>query len=179
MIVWGVVFFVFLLFFFFWLLPLFFRGIPWQPTDMKRVRRMLVMSNLKPGEVLYDLGCGDGRILLCAAREFQAYAVGVELNPWLYVLALLRVFFSGLSPRVKVIFGNLHQISLHKADVVAIFLFSHVNEHLQDKFRRELKKGARVVSYVWKLPSWVPAAFDSFYDIYLYVQEEKSNGDKK
>ncbi|NSW76404.1 MAG: class I SAM-dependent methyltransferase [Candidatus Atribacteria bacterium] len=166
----GVLFSVTLFLFFFWLFPLFFHGIPWQPTDMKRVRRMLEMSDLKPGEVLYDLGCGDGRILVCAAREYRAQAVGVELNPWLYLLAILRVFFSGHASRVRVIFGNLHTVPLYEADVVTIFLFSHVNELLQEKFRRELKEGARIVSYVWKLPSWVPAVFDSEYNLYLYVK---------
>lgn len=166
----GVLFAVVLFLFFFWLFPLFFHGIPWQPTDMKRVRRMLEMSGLKPGEVLYDLGCGDGRILVCAAREYRAQAVGVELNPWLYLLAILRVFFSGHGSRVRVIFGNLHTVPLYEADVVTIFLFSHVNELLQEKFHRELKEGARIVSYVWKLPSWVPVMSDSEYNLYLYVK---------
>jgi cyclopropane fatty-acyl-phospholipid synthase-like methyltransferase len=172
MVIMGMVFVITFLFFFFWLFPLFFHGIPWQPTDMRRVRRMLQMSELKPGEVVYDLGCGDGRILVCAAREFQARAVGVELNPWLYVLAVLRVFFSGCSSRVQIIFGNLHNVPLEEADVVTIFLFSHVNELLQEKFRQELKKGARIVSYVWKLPSWVPVASDGEYQLYLYVNEK-------
>jgi hypothetical protein len=98
--------------------------------------------------------------------------VGVELNPWLYLLAVLRVFFSGCSSRVRVIFGNLHNVPLEEADVVTIFLFSHVNELLQEKFRRELKRGARIVSYVWKLPSWVPVASDGEYHLYLYVNEK-------
>ncbi|MGC8777987.1 MAG: SAM-dependent methyltransferase [Candidatus Caldatribacteriaceae bacterium] len=171
----GVLFAVFFFLFFFWLFPLFFHGIPWQPTDMKRVRRMLQMSGLKPGEVVYDLGCGDGRILICAAREFQARAVGVELNPWLYTLAVMRVFFSGCSSRVRVIFGNLHNVPLREADVVTIFLFSHVNELLQEKFRRELRNGARIVSYVWKLQSWVPVISDSEYHLYLYIKEEEQS----
>ncbi len=52
-------------FIFFWFIPVFFHGIPWQPTDMKRVRRMLEMADIKPDEVVYDLGCGDGRIIIC------------------------------------------------------------------------------------------------------------------
>ncbi len=172
MMFWGILLGVLLSFFFFWLFPLFFHGIPWQPTDRKRVQRMLEMSELKAGEVLYDLGCGDGRILLWAVRKFGARAVGIELNPWLYGLALLRVIGAGLSSRVKVRFGNLYHLPLHEADVVTLFLFSHVNERLQEKFHRELKKGARVVSYVWPLPEWKPHMVDTVYNLYLYVKEE-------
>ena len=170
---WGIGIFLIVvaLLFFFWFFPVLFNGIPWQPTDMKRVRRMLEMADIKPGEVVYDLGCGDGRIIICAAREFGARSVGVELNPWLYFLALLRVWVSGLSPRVKVIFGNLHQVDLREADVVTIFLYSHVNDLLQEKFQRELKPGARIVSYVWVLKNWEPVAIDSKYDLYLYVKD--------
>lgn len=174
MVIVGIGFIVAFLFFFFWLFPLFFRGIPWQPTDMKRVRRMLAMAEVKPHEVVYDLGCGDGRILICAAREFQARAVGVELNPWLYALAVLRVLFSGCSGKVRVIFGNLHAVPLQEADVVTLFLFSHVNEFLQEKFRRELRDGTRIVSYVWKLPSWIPVTWDARYSLYLYVKGKES-----
>ena len=169
---WGIGLFLIVvaLLFFFWFFPVFFHGIPWQPTDMKRVRRMLEMAEVKPDEVVYDLGCGDGRIIICAAREFGARAVGVELNPWLYFLALVRVWIRGLSRRVKVIFGNLHQVDLKEADVVTIFLYSHVNDLLQEKFQRELKPGARIVSYVWVLKNWKPVAVDSEHDLYLYVK---------
>ncbi len=131
---------------------------------------MLEMAEVKPDEVVYDLGCGDGRIIICAAREFGARAVGVELNPWLYFLALVKVWVKGLSRRVKVIFGNLHQVDLKEADVVTIFLYSHVNDLLQEKFQRELKPGARIVSYVWVLKNWKPVAVDSEHDLYLYVK---------
>jgi len=171
-VVWGIGLFLVIvaLLFFFWFFPVFFNGIPWQPTDMKRVRRMLEMANVKPGEVVYDLGCGDGRIIICAAQEFGARAVGVELNPWLYFLALLKVWTKGLSSRVRVIFGNLHQVDLKEADVVTIFLYSHVNDLLQEKFQRELKPGARIISYFWDLRDWRPVDVDSKYNLYLYVK---------
>jgi len=154
-----------------WLLPVFFVGIPWQPTDMQRVRKMLSMSEVRPGEVVYDLGCGDGRILICAAREFGARAVGIELNPWLYFLAKLKVFLLGLSGRVKVYWGNIHNFPLHEADVVTIFLFQHVNDQLEKKFASELKPGARIVSYVWVLKNWEPVMVDTVGRLYLYRKE--------
>ena len=75
-----------------------FNGIPWQPTDMKRVKRMLEMAKLKPDETLYDLGCGDGRILIYAAQNYRAKAVGIEINPWLFALSWVRVFSGFTSP---------------------------------------------------------------------------------
>lgn len=169
---------VFGIFFFFWLFPLFFRGIPWQPTDMRRVRRMLEMSKLCPDEVVYDLGCGDGRILVCAAREFGARAVGVELNPWLFLLAWFRVLSLGLQSRVRVIFGNIFSVDLAEADVVTLFLFEHVNEALKEKLNRELKEGARIVSYVWTFRGWVPKEIDRELRLFLYVKGESEGRTK-
>jgi SAM-dependent methyltransferase len=163
---------VFLVLFFFWLFPLFFRGIPWQPTDMRRVRRMLEMSRIRPGEVLYDLGCGDGRILLCAAREYGAYAIGVELNPWLFLLAWFRVLFSGLRSKVRVVFGNIFSVDLSRADVITLFLFEHVNEALKEKLLRELRDGTRIVSYVWTFRGWTPKEVDRDLRHFLYVKGE-------
>jgi cyclopropane fatty-acyl-phospholipid synthase-like methyltransferase len=159
--------------FFFWVFPLFFRGIPWQPTDMRRVRRMLEMARVQPGEVVYDLGCGDGRIVICAVREFQAKAVGIELNPWLFCVALLRVFFLGLRPRARIIFGNIFSVDLRAADVVTLFLFEHVNEALKEKLERELKRGARIVSYVWTFRGWIPKEVDPSLRLYLYVKNDE------
>ena len=165
-------FFVFILIFlfFWWIFPLFFHGIPWQPTDMKRVKRMLEMAELKPNEILYDLGCGDGRILLYAAQKYHTQAVGVEINPWLYALTWFRIFFHGLNRRVKVRLDNIHDVSLQKADVVTIFLYQHVNDRLKEKFLRELKPGSRIVSYVWILKDWKPDMVDDEYRLYRYTR---------
>ncbi|MBC7218158.1 MAG: class I SAM-dependent methyltransferase, partial [Candidatus Caldatribacterium sp.] len=127
---------------------------------------------LRPGEGLYVLGCGDGRILICAAREFGARAVGIELNPWLFLLSSLRVLFLGLRPRVRVIFGNIFNVDLSEADVVTLFLFEHVNEALKEKLLRELKEGTRIVSYVWTFSGWVPKEVDRELRLFLYVRGE-------
>lgn len=156
------------LFFFWWIFPLFFHGIPWQPTDMKRVRRMLEMANPQPGELLIDLGCGDGRICIEAARRYRVRAIGYEINPWLYAWARLRVLFSGLSSQIRIELGNIHQVDLRKADVVTLFLFQHVNDRLEGKMSEELRTGSRVVSYVWIFKGWKPAATDPVLRIYLY-----------
>ena len=157
--------------FFWWIFPLFFNGIPWQPTDMKRVKRMLEMAKLKPDETLYDLGCGDGRILIYAAQNYRAKAVGIEINPWLFALSWVRVFFLGLHHRVKVELKNIHDVSLQNADVVTIFLFQNVNDLLKDKFLKELKPGARIVSYVWILKDWNPDLVDQEYRLFKYTRK--------
>ncbi len=159
------------LLFFWWVFPFFFHGIPWQPTDMVRVRRMLEMASVQPGEVVYDLGCGDGRILICAAREFEAVARGFEINPWLVFLARIRIQFARLGHRVRVHLKDIHTVDLSKADVVTMFLFQHVNDRLEDKFRRELRSGARIVSYVWILKGWKPLDTDPVKRLYLYIKQ--------
>ncbi|MBP8932830.1 MAG: class I SAM-dependent methyltransferase [Candidatus Atribacteria bacterium] len=161
---------VVLILFFWWIFPLFFHGIPWQPTDMKRVKRMLEMAELKPEETLYDLGCGDGRILIYAAQQYHAKAIGIEINPWLYVLTWIRIFSLGLHHRVKVKLKNIHDVSLQNADVITIFLFQNVNDLLRDKFLRELKPGARIVSYVWILKDWEPDLVDQENNLYKYTR---------
>jgi SAM-dependent methyltransferase len=162
---------IILFLFFWWIFPLFFNGIPWQPTDMKRVKRMLEMAKLKPDETLYDLGCGDGRILIYAAQNYRAKAVGIEINPWLFALSWVRVFFLGLHHRVKVELKNIHDVSLQNADVVTIFLFQNVNDLLKDKFLKELKPGARIVSYVWILKDWNPDLVDQEYRLFKYTRK--------
>jgi len=165
------IFFLGILFlFFWWIFPLFFHGIPWQPTDMKRVKRMLEMAQLKPNEMVYDLGCGDGRILILAARKHGARAVGIEINPWLFALAWLRIFLLGLSSKVKVRLANIHDISIQDADVITIFLFQNVNDRLRNKFWQELKPGARIVSYVWILKDWQPDLVDNEFRLYKYTR---------
>ncbi len=161
---------VVLILFFWWIFPLFFHGISWQPIDMKRVKRMLEMAELKPEETLYDLGCGDGRILIYAAQQYHAKAIGIEINPWLYVLTWIRIFSLGLHHRVKVKLKNIHDVSLQNADVITIFLFQNVNDLLRDKFLRELKPGARIVSYVWILKDWEPDLVDQENNLYKYTR---------
>lgn len=156
---------------FFWFFPVLIGGIPWQPTDMRRVRKMLTMAQVKPNEVVYDLGCGDGRIVIAAVREFGAKAVGVEANPWLYLVAWIRIFLLGLWRSARVVLGNLYHQDLSQADVITLFLFQHVNDRLEEKLKRELKPGARVVSYVWVFKNWEPSQVDTEGRLYLYEKE--------
>ncbi len=152
-------------------LPSFVGG-AWSPTSMRRVRAMLEMAKLAPGETLYDLGAGDGRIIITAAREFGARAVGIEIDPLRAALCNWRVFLGRLGDRVRVERANFFDVNLRDADVVTFFLSQGAADKLKDKFSAELRPGARIVSHRRPLPGWRPAAVDERFGLYLYVTGE-------
>jgi len=145
------------------LLLTYFAGAIWSPTPIKIVKRMLKLADLKPGEKLYDLGCGDGRIAIMAAK-LGAKAVGIEINPLLYLLAKLA---SIRVPNLELRWGNLYNVDLSDADVVALYLSPSGNLKLMKNLKK-LKPGARIVSYRWPLPLR-PAKQEE--GVYLYVVE--------
>jgi len=157
-------------------LPAFVGG-AWSPTSMARVRAMLQMARLAPGETLYDLGAGDGRIIITAAREFGARAVGIEIDPLRSALCRWRAFTAGLRDRVSVERANFFEVDLRNADVVTFYLSQAAADRLKDKFEAELKPGARVVSHRRPVPGWRPAAVDERHGLYLYVMGEPPAAD--
>jgi SAM-dependent methyltransferase len=144
------------------------RGAPWVPTHRATVDRMLRMAGVKPGETVYDLGCGDGRVLVAAARRFGARAVGVELDMGRYLWSLLVVTALGLLGRVRVIRADLFSVDLSPADVVFCYLLQDTNERLKDKLRKELRPGARVVSNTFHFSGLPLARVDDELKLYLY-----------
>jgi SAM-dependent methyltransferase len=147
---------------------------PFVPTPELVVVKMLEAAELKPGETLYDLGCGDGRILFVAAQKFGANAVGVELSSKLVGNATERALHLGLQRQVKVVQGNLLDINLQAADVVTLYLMRLSNERLKPNLRKQLKPGARVVSHDYPIPGWKPQRVESVsvlqrvHTIYVY-----------
>src|SRR5690606_34441159 len=101
-------------------LPAFVGG-AWSPTSMARVRAMLQMAQLAPGETLYDLGAGDGRIIITAAREFGAQAVGIEIDPLRAALCRWRIRLGGLTGRARVERANFFDVDLCNAAVVTFY----------------------------------------------------------
>jgi len=144
-------------------------GAPWVPTDIETINKMLVMADVKPGEVLYDLGSGDGRVIMEAARKFQARSVGVELNPIMVLWASLKIASSGLIGKAKVVWSNFFSADLRKADVITLYLLQTTNERLEPKLKKELKPGSRVVSHVFTFKDWIPVKADTQSQIYLYI----------
>ncbi|MCS7041412.1 MAG: class I SAM-dependent methyltransferase [Bryobacteraceae bacterium] len=152
---------------------------PYVSSPQPIVYKMLEIARLKSGETLYDLGCGDGRILTTAAREFGAKAIGVELSPALVKRARQAVESLGLQDQVKVIEGDLMNVDLSGADVVALYLLTEANEQLRPKLEKELKPGARVVSLEFRIKGWKPSRVEKVeahrhpYTIYLYELPQK------
>ena len=129
---------------------------PFVPTPEVVAERMLDLADLKEGETLFDLGCGDGRILFLAAQKFKAKAIGVELSPRLVEATKAKAEALGLRDQVKVIQGNLLDVDLAPADVVTIYLMRLSNERLKPNLQKHLKPGARVVSHDYEIMGWKP-----------------------
>jgi ubiquinone/menaquinone biosynthesis C-methylase UbiE len=130
------------------------------PSPQEVIEKMLEAAHLKPGETLYDLGSGEGRIVITAARKFKAKAVGIEISPELCKMATARVKALGLQDRVKIIHANLLKVDLSPADVVTIYLLTGSNELLRPNLERELKPGARVVSHDFAIRGWTPVSVE-------------------
>ncbi|MGC9395938.1 MAG: SAM-dependent methyltransferase [Anaerolineae bacterium] len=143
-------------------------GAPWLPTSRKHVRRMLTLAGVQPGEVVCDLGSGDGRVLFIAAREFGARAVGIELDPLRYLWTQAWITLLGLRGQVRVIRGNFFTQDISGADVVTVYLLQKTNIRLRRKLWDELRPGARIVSSVFIFPGIAPAHIDKEAHLYLY-----------
>lgn len=129
-------------------------GAPWIPTRRVDIEELLGILDLKPNERFYELGCGDGRVCLAVARRFpQTQVIGIELSFLQWLIARIRVFFSGLR-NVRIRFGNIFGATYRDADVLYFFLMSEVNAKLAEKFRFELRPGSRVFSYIFPVANW-------------------------
>lgn len=146
------------------------RGAPWVPTKKRDVERFLKLSQLKPGQKMVDLGCGDGR-LLCVAAQEGAKAQGFEVSLLPYFLANLRRLFHKDKSRIKISYRDVWQCNLSDADLVYVFLMPKIYPRLKQKFENELKPSARVIAYVWPIQGWEPVTIDSKKgcpNLYLY-----------
>ena len=131
---------------------------PFVQTPLEVAKKMLDISQIRPGEVLYDLGCGDGRLIILAAKEIGAKATGIELREDLIERARTEIKRLNLEDKVNVIQGNFFDVPISDADVVTLYLTSSANERLRPKLEAELKNGVRVVSHDFKVPGWKPNA---------------------
>lgn len=162
---------------------------PYVNSPEQAVQKMLDMAGLKPGETLYDLGCGDGRILISAAKKYKVKAVGVEISEHLAERAAENVKRAGLVSQVTVVHGNFMNTDLSPADVVTLYLATTANESLRPNLERFLRPNSRVVSYDYPIPGWkaiettaTEGLHGSTHTIYLYevpASESKSSDTKK
>ncbi|MBI5945343.1 MAG: 50S ribosomal protein L11 methyltransferase [Chloroflexi bacterium] len=151
----------------YFLIPPFF-GPPSVPTRHERIRKALRLAKLQPGEMLYDFGAGDGRVLVIAAREFNANAVGVEIGPVQCAVSLGNAVWNRVSSKVRIEARNFYHADVGNADVVFAYLTSDHAVRLQEKLRRELKSGARVVTVSFNFPDWQHTHLDRENLIFLY-----------
>ena len=133
---------------------------PYIPTPESVVDRMLESAHLKAGETLYDLGSGDGRVLIAAAQKYGAKAVGIELNADLCRKAEQEIKSLGLEDRVRVMHASALRADLSSADVVTMAFLTDSNERMRPHLEKSLRPGTRVISSEFPVKGWKPVEVD-------------------
>jgi ubiquinone/menaquinone biosynthesis C-methylase UbiE len=125
------------------------------PTPQAVVDAMLEVAGVKNTDIVYDLGSGDGRMVITAAKKYGARGVGIEIDPALVKQATANAVAAGVADRVRFVTQNLFDANIRDATVVTLYLLQSINERLRPKLVRELKPGTRVVSHVFNMgPEW-------------------------
>ena len=130
---------------------------PFVQTPVEVAKKMIQLADLKSDQTLFDLGAGDGRLVIMTAQETEASAVGVEMRDDLIERARSEIKKLNLEGRVKMIHDDFFNVDLGSADVVTLYLTTSGNERLRPKLERELKKSARVISHDFKVGNWKPS----------------------
>lgn len=130
--------------------------VPFVPSTGEAVDAMLKLAGVTHADVVYDLGCGDGRIVVAAAKTYGARGVGIDIDPERIAEAKENARKAGVENLVRFEENDLFQADIHQASVVTLFLLSSVNRKLEPKLRRELKPGTRIVSNTFSMGTWTP-----------------------
>ena len=153
---------------------------PYIPTPQDVVDRMLAFAEVTSNDVLYDLGCGDGRIVITAAKKYGARGVGIDIDSDRIAESRRNAREAGVSSLVEFRRGDILQADVSKATVVTLYLVSSANLKLRPLLTRQLPVGARIVSHAFGMGDWAPAMTDRFKDsqgddrvIYLWVADGK------
>jgi hypothetical protein len=151
-----------------WILVPALYGLPPVPTNRDRIQHALKLVNLQPGETLYDLGAGDGRVLFIAARDFKAKAVGIEIGPMQCILIWLCIMAGGFGGQIMVHWGNFYKGNLKDADVVFVYATSKEVMKLTPHLAAQMKSGSRLVSISADFGEWEPTLVDDHDLIFIY-----------
>lgn len=149
---------------------------PFVPTPQEVVDRMLQMADVKPGDVLYDLGSGDGRLVITAAKRFAVRGVGVDIDPDRIAESKANAKREGVEALVEFRQQDARDVDLSGATVVTLYLLTEANLELRPRLQTQLKPGSRVVSHQFGMGDWVPQKAETFVDhngysrqLYLWV----------
>jgi SAM-dependent methyltransferase len=138
--------------------------VPYVPTTEEAVKVMLKLADVKSSDIVYDLGCGDGRIVIAAAKEYGAHGVGIDINPERIKEANANAKRAGVENLVRFEQEDLFRADIHQATVVTLFLLRSVNLKLRPKLLRDLKPGTRIVSNTFDMGDWKPVKEESLGD---------------
>lgn len=150
-----------------WFFYTYLLGAEFEPTTRRKLARMIEFAKLNKDDVVYDLGCGDARIIIAAAKKAKK-AKGIEIDPLRFFISWLKIKILRLK-NARILFGDLFKTNLKDADVIFLFLRQKANNKLQKKFIKELKHGTRIVSHYWIFHGWKPVKQDKKLRIYSYV----------
>jgi len=146
-------------------LVLIFWGAPFLPTHKQRIERALRLVKLRPGQKITDMGSGDGRVLIACAKK-GARAFGFEINPFLVWKARLNIKREGLGDLAVCQWKSFWAQDFSSFDVVFVYGITHIMKKLEKKLQKELKPGAKVVSFIFSFPNWQPETKEK--GIYIY-----------
>ncbi|HSW50871.1 MAG TPA: methyltransferase domain-containing protein [Bryobacteraceae bacterium] len=149
---------------------------PYYPTPETIVEKMLQLGGLKAGEKMFDLGSGDGRIVIMAAQRYHADATGIEFDRDLWRQSSDRIRSLGLSKTVRIINGDILKQDVSSADLITVYLLPASNEKVRPMLEKQLRKGARVVAHDFEIAGWEPVQVQQIEDdgegrshtLYLY-----------
>jgi SAM-dependent methyltransferase len=150
--------------------------VPYVPTSEDVVAGMLKAGDVKKGDVLYDLGCGDGRIVITAAQKFGTRGVGVDIDPNRIKEARANAEKAGVTGLVKFIEQDLFEANIADATVVTLYLLPSINLKLRPKLFRELKPGTRIVSHSFDMGDWKPEKESDVNGSRIYYWTIPANG---
>jgi SAM-dependent methyltransferase len=142
-------------------------SVPFVSSPEHVVKRMLKLANVKSDDIVYDLGCGDGRILIAAVESFGVKeAIGYEISEDVYKKALQQVAKVNLQERIRIINRDLFEADLSRANVITLYLNNFTNEKLRPKLEKQALPGTRIVSHDFSVLNWRPIIEDTFRDEY-------------